>query len=137
MSQSPCKLLELPKFTDPRGSLTFAEGGRHVPFEIRRMFYLYDVPVGQTRAAHALKTCHQVIIAISGSFEVAVDDTVTKQRFYLDRPDCGLYIPPLVWREISSFAPGSVCLVLASEFFDADDYLDDYPALLAAIKARK
>lgn len=136
MKRPVCRLLELPKITDPRGSLSFVEAGRHVPFEIRRIFYLYGVPVGETRAAHALKTCQQLIVAIAGSFDVMVDDTAAKNHYRLDRADCGLYVPPLVWREISGFSPNSVCLVLASEFFDADDYLDDYASLVAALKAK-
>lgn len=133
---TPCRLLELPKITDRRGSLSFAEAGRHVPFEVRRIFYLYDVPASQTRAAHALKTCHQFIIAISGSFEVKTDDGTAKESFRLDRPDVGLYVPPLVWRELGVFSPGAVCMVLASEFYDETDYLDEYADFAAAVRAK-
>ncbi len=137
MSIADCTILELPKMTDQRGSLSFAEAGRHIPFDIRRIFYLFDVPAGQIRAAHALKICQQVIVAISGQFDVTVDDGAGKQRFHLDRADCGLYVPPLIWREISGFSNQSVCLVLASEFYDEADYLDDYPAFLAEAGARR
>ena len=137
MSFSSCRVLELPKITDRRGSLTFAEGGRHMPFDIKRIFYLFDVPAGEMRAAHALKTCQQVIIAISGGFDVSVDDGKAKERFHLNRPDCGLYVPPLVWREIADFSPKSVCMVLASEFYDEADYLDDYAAFNAAVGAQR
>ncbi len=137
MSIAPCKLLELPKITDRRGSLSFAEARRHIPFEIKRIFYLYDVPAGETRAAHALKSCQQFIIAISGSFEVKVDNGSVKGRFLLDRPDVGLYVPPLVWRELGVFSPNAVCMVLASEFYDETDYLDEYADFAAAIGAQQ
>jgi dTDP-4-dehydrorhamnose 3,5-epimerase-like enzyme len=137
MSLSSCRILELPKITDRRGSLTFAEGGRHVPFDVKRIFYLFDVPAGETRAAHALRTCQQVIVAISGNFDVSVDDGKAKKRFHLDRPDCGLYVPPLIWREIAGFSPKAVCMVLASEFYDEADYVDDYAAFTAAVGAQK
>lgn len=137
MSLSTCRILELPKITDRRGSLTFAEAGRHVPFDIQRIFYLFDVPVGEMRAAHALRTCQQFIVAFSGEFEVRVDDGQAKNQFHLDRPDCGLYVPPLVWREIAGFSSKAVCLVLASEFYDEADYLDDYAAFTAAVGAHK
>jgi hypothetical protein len=126
MQTAKCAILELPKNTDPRGNLTFIEAGRHVPFDIKRVFYLYDVPSGEMRAGHALKKCQQFIIAMSGSFNLVVDDGGTRQRFHLNRSDCGLYVPPLIWREIESFSTNSVCLVLASEFYDLADYLDDY-----------
>jgi hypothetical protein len=132
-----CEILELPKVSDPRGSLSFVEAGRHVPFAIKRIFYLYDVPVGQMRAAHALNSCQQFIVAISGSFDVIADDGATKERFRLDRADCGLHVPPLIWREIENFSANSVCLVLASEFYDAGEYIDDYAAFTAAIGAKK
>ncbi len=119
-------ILELPKVTDTRGNLSFLEAGRHIPFDIKRIFYLYGVPTGQMRAAHALKTCEQVLIAMSGSFDVIVDDGSRKDGFHLDRPDCGLYVPPLAWREINNFSAGSVCLVIASEFYAETDYLDEY-----------
>ncbi len=135
MSVSSCLILEWPKFTDPRGSLTFVEAERHVPFSIKRIFYLYHVPAGQTRAAHALRTCQQVIVAMSGSFDVSVDDGTAKRGFHLNRPDCGLYVPSMIWREISDFTPASVCMVLASELYDEADYLDDYAAFSAAIRA--
>ncbi len=137
MSIAACKLLELPKITDRRGSLSFAEAQRHVPFEIKRIFYLYDVPASETRAAHALRSCQQFIIAISGSFEVKVDNGSVKGRFLLDRPDVGLYVPPLVWRELGVFSPNAVCMVLASEFYDETDYLDEYADFAAAIGAQQ
>ena len=122
MSIRQCQLIELPKIADPRGNLTFLEAGRHVPFEIKRVFYLYDVPGGETRAGHALRSCHQFIIAMSGSFDVILDDGQEKQRYQLNRSYRGLYVPPLVWRELDNFSSGSVCAVLASECYDGEGY---------------
>jgi dTDP-4-dehydrorhamnose 3,5-epimerase-like enzyme len=137
MNHRECTILELPKMTDPRGNLTFVEAARHVPFEIRRVFYLYDVPSGETRAGHALRQCHQFIVAMSGSFDIVVDYGDRRERHQLNRSDCGLYVPPLVWREIENFSTNSVCLVLASEFYDIDDYLDVYSEFRKTVGARE
>lgn len=128
-----CKVVDLPKISDPRGNLTFIEGGRHIPFDIKRIFYLYDVPGGAWRAGHALKTCHQFIIAVSGSFDVILDDGVERQRFHLNRSYYGLYVPPLIWREIDNFSSGSVCMALASEYYDEHDYFREYPLFLETV----
>ncbi len=136
MSLRECTLLQLPKVADPRGNLTFLEGGQHVPFAIRRVFYLYGVPGGETRAGHALKTCYQFIIAASGSFDVILDDGSAKQRFFLNRSYFGLLIPPLIWREIEDFSTGSVCLVLASEVYNEADYYREYADFLNAARGR-
>ncbi len=135
MSLKDCRIIELPRVPDERGNLTFIEGGRHVPFELRGVFYLYDVPGGASRAGHALRSCHQFIIASSGSFDVIADDGFEKQRFALNRSYYGLYLPPLVWREIENFSSGSVCTVLASEFYDVDDYFYDYAEFVRAARA--
>ncbi len=119
-------MVDLPKVSDPRGNLTFIEGSHHIPFDIKRVFYLYDVPGGAWRAGHALKNCHQFIIAATGSFDVILDDGRERQRFHLNRSYYGLYIPPLIWREIDNFSSGSVCLVLASENYSEDDYYREY-----------
>ncbi len=132
MSLEECKLVDLPKINDPRGNLTFIEGGRHVPFEIKRVFYLYDVPGGADRGGHALKCCHQFLIAMSGSFDVIAYDGKEKQRFHLNRSYNGLYLPPMIWREMDNFSSGSVCLALASELYDANDYYRDYNEFLRA-----
>jgi hypothetical protein len=129
-----CHLIDLPKINDERGNLTFIEGGRHVPFEIRRVFYLYDVPGGSLRAGHALKSCHQFIIAVSGSFDVLLDDGFSRQRFQLNRSHYGLVVAPLVWREIDNFSSNSVCLVLASSVYSEEDYYRDYYGFLAAVR---
>src|SRR5512138_2504798 len=109
MNSRKCRILELPKMTDPRGNLSFVEGSRHIPFEIQRIFYLYDVPSGARRAGHALRKCQQFIVAMSGSFDLIVDYGSSRERFNLNRSDCGLYIPPMVWREIENFSTNSVC----------------------------
>src|SRR5882762_5071533 len=123
MPRPTATIIELPKILDARGNLSFIEGQRHVPFEIKRVFYLYDVPGGETRAGHALKTCHQFLVAISGAFDVIVDNGMTRSRHHLNRSYFGLYLSPLIWREIDNFSSGSVCLVLASECYDERDYL--------------
>lgn len=135
MSLQDCTLVELPKISDPRGNLTFLEGNNHVPFDIKRVFYLYDVPGGETRAGHALKTCHQFIIAISGSFDVVLDDGEQKKRYQLNRSYRGVYVPPLIWRELDNFSSGSVCAVLASECYSGAGYYRTYDDFLAAVKA--
>ena len=133
-----CRILEFPKITDPRGNLTFVEGHNHIPFNIKRVYYMYDVPGGADRGAHAHKNLHQVIIAMSGSFDVVLDDGFKKKRFHLNRSYFGLYICPMMWRYLDNFSSGSVCLVLASNLYDANDYYRDYELFLKdARKARK
>lgn len=126
MSIDQCRMIELPKIGDPRGNLSFIEGGRHVPFEIKRVFYLYDVPGGETRAGHALKSTHQFIIAASGSFDLILDDGKERQIISLNRSWRGVYVAPMVWRELVNFSSAGVCLALASHYYDADDYIRDY-----------
>jgi WxcM-like protein len=134
MNLKNCKLVDLPKITDPEGNLTAIEGGRHVPFEIKRVFYLYDVPGGATRAGHALKTCQQFIIAMSGSFDVMLDDGTDSKRYHLNRSYTGLYVPALIWRELENFSSGSVCTVLASEVYDEKGYYRDYEEFRNAVR---
>lgn len=121
-----CQILELPKISDPRGNLTFIEQGRHIPFDINRVYYLYDVPGGAERGGHAHKGLHQFIVAMSGSFDVVIDDGTEKKRIHLNRSYNGLYICPMIWRELDNFSSGSVCMVLASNLYDEDDYYRDY-----------
>ena len=130
----PAWVLQLPKIADPRGNLTVIESGRHVPFVFQRIFYLYDVPGGASRAGHALKTCEQFLIAMSGSFDVTLDDGYERQKFQLNRSYLGLYIPPMIWREIDNFSSGAVCLALASHPYDENDYYRDYDAFLKAVR---
>ena len=133
MPLNDCRFIELPKITDPRGNLTFIEGGNHIPFDIERVYYLYDVPGGSDRGAHAHKVLHQLIIAMSGSFDVVLDDGREKKRFHLNRSYYGLYVCPMMWRELDNFSSGSVCLVLASNKYDEDDYYRDYQTYLEAL----
>ena len=121
-----CKLIDLPKIGEPRGNLTFVEGGRHVPFEIKRVYYLYDVPGGAERGGHAHKGLHQLIVAMSGSFDIVLDDGQSKKRFHLARSYYGPYVCPMIWREMDNFSSGAVCLVLASNLYDESDYYRDY-----------
>lgn len=136
MSISNCKIIELPKIHDPRGNLTFIEAERHAPFEIKRVYYLYDVPGGATRAGHAHKQLHQLIIAMSGSFDITLDDGNEKQKYHLNRSYFGLYICPMIWRDIDNFSSGSVCMALASEHYDEADYYREYETFIQAVKPR-
>jgi len=128
-----CQLISFPKISDPRGNLTFIEGGNHIPFDIKRVYYLYDVPGGSERGGHAHRMLHQVIIAMSGSFDVVLDDGKGKKRIHLNRSYCGLYVCPMMWRELDNFSSGSVCMVLASERYDETDYFRDYQQFLTAV----
>jgi dTDP-4-dehydrorhamnose 3,5-epimerase-like enzyme len=129
-----CRLIELPRVSDPRGNLTFVEADRHIPFKIERVYYLYDVPGGAARGGHAHKALHQLIIAMSGSFDVILDDSHQKRRIHLNRSYNGLYVCPMIWRELDNFSSGSVCMVLASNRYDEDDYFRDYDAYAAAVR---
>jgi dTDP-4-dehydrorhamnose 3,5-epimerase-like enzyme len=133
MSLDDCKLIDLPKIAEPRGNLTFIEGGRHVPFDIKRVYYLYDVPGGAERGGHAHKDLHQLIVAMSGSFDIVLDDGRQKKRIHLNRSYYGLYVCPMIWREMDNFSSGAVCLVLASNLYDESDYYRDYSDFLKAL----
>lgn len=137
MSIRDCKIIELPKITDHRGNLTFIESGRHIPFDIKRTYYLYDVPGGATRAAHGHKNLHQLMISMSGSFDVTLDDGSEKKVFHLNRSYYGLYIPAMMWRDLDNFSSGAVCMVLASDFYDESDYFRDYDDFLTAASGKK
>jgi dTDP-4-dehydrorhamnose 3,5-epimerase-like enzyme len=125
-------IIDLPKIADNRGNLTFIEGNRHVPFTIRRTYYLYDVPAGASRGGHAHKGTEEFIIAASGSFTVVLDDGRKRKKYFLNRPHYGLYVPTLVWRELENFSSGSICLVVASEEYDESDYYREYEEFHAA-----
>lgn len=132
-----CSLCELNKMHDKEGNLTFIYENVHVPFNINRVFYSYDIPGGEDRGAHAHKKCHQFLIAASGSFEVVLDDGVNKRTVLLNRPFWGLHVPPGIWASEQGFSSGSICLVLASEGYDADDYIRDYNNYLEYIKTER
>jgi hypothetical protein len=132
MTVEDCKLIDLPKIADARGNLTFIEGGRHVPFDIQRVYYLFDVPGGSSRGGHAHKNLQQLIVAMSGSFDVILDDGCNKKRVHLNRSYFGLYVCPMIWRELDNFSSGSVCMVLASNKYEESDYFRDYEDFLRA-----
>ncbi|MCS7092518.1 MAG: FdtA/QdtA family cupin domain-containing protein [Patescibacteria group bacterium] len=131
------KLIKLPIIHDQRGNLTFIESGTHIPFQIKRIYYLYDVPGGAERAGHAHKRLQQLMIAISGSFDVHLDDGTEKKVFHLNRSYHGLFIPPMHWRIINNFSSGAVCLVLADQYYDESDYIRDYKDFLEACGHKK
>lgn len=126
-----CRLIDLPKISDPRGNLTFVESSRHIPFDVARVYYLYDVPGGESRGGHAHKQLQQLVIAVSGSFDIVLNDGEAEQRISLNRSYVGLYVPRMIWRELENFSSGSVCLVLASRPYEEEDYyrsFDDFAA---------
>jgi hypothetical protein len=124
------RIIQLRRVQNPKGNLTPIEAGVDVPFEIRRVYYLYDVPGGEERGGHAHRALHQFIVAASGSFEVVLDDGAERKSFFLNRSWYGLYVPPMMWRELTNFSSGSVSLVLASAHYDEADYIRDYDAFL-------
>lgn len=136
MTLELCRVIDLPKISDPRGNLTFIEGGRQIPFDIQRVYYLYDVPGGAERGGHAHKGLTQLIVAMSGSFDVVLDDGSRRQRFHLNRSYQGLLVCPMIWRELDNFSSGSVCMVLASNLYDEEDYYRNYDDFIHAVKQR-
>ncbi|ABW67095.1 sugar 3,4-ketoisomerase [Desulfosudis oleivorans] len=134
MSLDKCQIIHLPRINDPRGNLTFVEAGRHIPFSIQRVYYLYDVPGGAERGGHAHKELHQLIIAMSGSFDIHLDDGRSKKSVHMNRSYYGLYVCPMIWREIDNFSSGAVCMVLASNYYDEADYYRDYHQFIDVVK---
>jgi hypothetical protein len=134
-SVDDARLVALPRVTDPRGNLTFIEGSEHIPFAIARVYYLYDVPGGESRGGHAHRELEQFIIAASGSFRVVLDDGRKRRDVFLNRSYYGLLVPRLLWRELEDFSSGSVCLVLASSRYDEADYFRDYDAFVREVAA--
>ncbi len=128
-----CQLIELPKIVDERGNLSFIEGKQHIPFDIKRVFYIYDVPTASSRGAHAHKELHQFIICLSGGLDVSLDDGKTKKNIRLNRPWQGLHIPPMIWASEGNFDPNSLYLVLASLPYDENDYYRSYDEFLRAV----
>ncbi len=125
-----CSLITLPRISERSGSLTPIENSKEIPFDVERIFYLYDIPGGETRGGHAHKECHQMLVAASGAFDVKVSDGKDEKIYRLDRPYFGLHIPPGVWAEELGFSSGSICLVLTSHAFDESDYWRDYDEFL-------
>lgn len=120
------RLIELPKIKDPRGNLTVIESGVNVPFEVKRNYWIYDVPSGMWRDGHAFKEQVEMIVALSGSFDVVINDGTSGRTFHLSRPQIGLYVPNMIWREINNFSTNSVALVLTSTSYDEKDYIEDF-----------
>ncbi|MBP3299394.1 MAG: WxcM-like domain-containing protein [Muribaculaceae bacterium] len=129
------RIIELPKICDPRGNLSFAEGGRHLPFSIKRVFYIYDVPGGECRGGHAHKECSIVLIAVAGSFEVRLTDGKREMTVLLNRANRGVLIPPGVWDTMHDFTTGSVALALASHPYEEEDYIRDYDEFIEYAKS--
>jgi hypothetical protein len=125
-----CSLLQLPRIQNLAGNITAIEGLNHLPFEVKRVFYLYDIPAGESRGAHSHKTCHQLLVAATGSFDVMLDDGKNQKVVSLNRPFIGLHIPPGIWAHEFNFSSGAICLVLTSHLFDPDDYIRDYQQYL-------
>ncbi|MDR0502283.1 MAG: FdtA/QdtA family cupin domain-containing protein [Treponema sp.] len=126
LSVYDCSLIEMNKQENMKGNLTVVENDVNIPFSAKRIFYLYDIPGGESRGAHAHKQCHQFIVAASGAFEVELDDGKTKRTIMLNKPYYGLHIPPGIWASEQYFSSGSICLVLASDTYNAEDYIRDY-----------
>ena len=120
------RIIQLPKILDQRGNLSFLEGGKHIPFEIKRVFWVYDVPGGETRGGHAYYESEEFIIALSGSYEVVLHDGKNEQRFSLNRSYYGLYVPKMTWRNMENFSTNSLALVLSSTKYNEDDYINDF-----------
>ena len=118
-----CYLIDFPRFDDDRGSLVFIEGSNHIPFDISRIYYLYGVPDSSTRGSHAHKELSQIIFAVSGSFDIVVNDGQRSERITLSSPDKGIYICPMIWRDLDNFSEDAVCMVLASDIYSSDDYI--------------
>lgn len=136
-SVNDCKIIELNKITDARGNLTFIEENRHVPFEIKRVYYIYDVPAGSSRAGHAHKELFQLMLPIAGSFDIHLDDGFEKRSVHMNRPYLGLLVTPMIWRVIDNFSSGAVCVVLTSALFDEQDYYRKYDDFIGATQASR
>lgn len=121
-----CQIINLSVVGKEMGNLTVIEGKRDAPFDIKRIYYIYDIPEGVERGSHAHKSLHQLIIAVSGSFDIVLDDGKNKKLFHMNRSHFGLYVCPMMWRTLNNFSSGAVCLVLASEFYDEKDYIRNY-----------
>ena len=130
MSNNPAKIIDLPKIADKRGNLSIIEEMKNIPFEIKRTFWIYDVPGGETRGGHAYRTTQEFIVALSGSFDVVIDDGKTKQTYSLNRSYYGLYVPTMMWRQMQNFSTNSLALIVTNTEFNLDDYIYDYDLFL-------
>ena len=126
--------IELPEIRDKRGNLSYIEGNRHIPFEIKRIFYLYNIPSGEDRGGHAHRNLHQFIVAVSGQFTLALDDGTSRKEYLMDNPSLGVHISPMIWGDLSNFSSDAVCMVLASDYYDESDYYRNYEEFVDAIK---
>jgi dTDP-4-dehydrorhamnose 3,5-epimerase-like enzyme len=133
MALSDCRIIGFPKINDPRGNLTFIEGGNHLQWDISRVYYIYDVPGGAARGGHAHRENEELLVAMSGSFDVVLNDGHVQQRFTLNRSHYGLYVPAMTWRNLENFSSGSVCMVLASHRYDEADYFRELGDFLAEV----
>lgn len=133
MSLANIKILDFPKLSDPRGSLSFIEHPRHIPFEIKRIFYLYNIVTGESRGSHAHKQLEQIFVPLAGAFKATLDDGKKKEIFHLAEPWKGIYIPPMIWTDLSHFSPSCVCLVLASDTYNEEDYYRNYKDFIANV----
>ncbi len=137
MTVFDCSILTFPRLKNRSGNITPIHNGIDIPFDVKRIFYLYDIPAGESRGAHAHKSCHQVLIAASGSFEVLLDDGNTKRQIQLNRPFHGLHVPPGIWASEINFSSGAICLVLTSHAYDTSDYIREYQDYLHYINDEK
>jgi len=135
--ENSCRIIHLPKIHDPRGNLTFIQGQEHIPFTIQRAYWIYDVPGGEIRGGHAYKSLHELLIVVSGSLDVVLDDGIQVKNYSLNRSYFGLYIPNLIWRSMENFSTNALCLILASDIYDARDYLRDYTEFLNHVDRSK
>ena len=133
MTLDKAQIIELPKITDPRGNLSFIQNSDQIPFDIKRTYWIYDVPGGMYRDGHAFRTQHEFIVALSGSFDVVLHDGVEEKRIHLSRSYYGIYVPPMTWRSIDNFSTNSVALVLSSTLYDANDYIRDFEEFKAIV----
>jgi len=132
---SNCRIINLPKISDNRGDLTVVESHKNIPFDIKRVYYLYNIPSHTDRGAHGHKKLQQLMIPISGSFDIHLDDGIAQKTFHLDKPYQGLYIPPMLWRVLTNFSSDAVCMVLASDYYAEQDYYRDYQHFLSEIRS--
>ena len=134
MSLSQARLIELPKVCDARGNLSFIQNSDQIPFDIKRAYWIYDVPGGRNRDGHAFRTQEEFIVALSGSFDVVLNDGVEQKRFHLSRSYYGLYVPPMTWREIDNFSTNAVAMVLSSTLYSLDDYIHSFDEFKSTVK---